>query len=186
MFKAIGSNKYLTLNYKADEFYNYIKDLIENEMVLRMQNFNHHFNTSCFQHSLNVAYYNYLICKRLGLNAKASARAGLLHDFYLYDKKGIVAPKPCKFHWVKHPKIALQNAIDNFNISKLEGDMIKKHMWPLTLSLPRYRESFVITLVDKYCCLLETVSELSTCFKRGLVRFTRNAYFVMVNMVKPL
>ena len=28
-------------------------------------------------------------------------------------------------------------------------DAIKKHMFPLTIGIPKYKESFVITLVDK-------------------------------------
>ena len=29
-------------------------------------------------------------------------------------------------------------------------------MWPVTLSFPRYRESYIVTIMDKYSACLET------------------------------
>lgn len=43
--------------------------------------------TSRFQHSLNVSYYSFIICRKFGLDAYSAARAGLLHDLYYYDWK---------------------------------------------------------------------------------------------------
>ena len=43
------------------------------------------------------------------------------------------------------------------DIFKKEQDIIKKHMWPVTLALPRYKESYVITLVDKYSAMKESL-----------------------------
>ena len=36
-----------------------------------------------------------------------------------------------------------------------EKDMIIKHMWPVTLAVPKYKETFIITLVDKYFAVAE-------------------------------
>lgn len=36
-------------------------------------------------------------------------------------------------------------------LSPKEVDIIKKHMWPLTLVPPRYPESLIVCLVDTYC-----------------------------------
>ena len=35
--------------------------------------------------------------------------------------------------------------------------MIKKHMFPLNPALPRFKETAVLCLADKYCALRETV-----------------------------
>ena len=51
-------------------------------------------------------------------------------------------------------------------LNKLQTDMILKHMWPLTLKLPRYRESYILTLVDKYCALSESFHEIAAKFKK--------------------
>ena len=40
----------------------------------------------------------------------------------------------------------------------MEKDIIAKHMWPLTLrKVPKYKESFLISFVDKYTSTSETV-----------------------------
>jgi len=147
------------LSLKVDscdvEYEKCVIDLIEHEMVRSMKNYIQHGDTSCLEHSLYVSYVSYLICKRLGLDYRSAARGGLLHDFFLYDwhKK-----KPYKgLHGFKHPHIALQNACKYFNLNYLEKDIIKKHMWPLTLRLPRFWETFIVNLSDKYCTIMETI-----------------------------
>ncbi len=151
---AIFSNKDL-INENTD-YYNCVKDIIENEVVLKMKNYIQHGNTTCYQHCINVSYYSFLICKKLGLNKQNAARAGLLHDLFLYDwhteKK---TKKLFEKHGFTHPQIALSNATKIFNLNEVEEDIILKHMWPLTMALPKYKESFIIILVDKISCILE-------------------------------
>ena len=36
-------------------------------------------------------------------------------------------------------------------------DIIKKHMWPLTVIPPSYKESWVVTVADKYVSARETL-----------------------------
>lgn len=155
MSKAIGSRYSIESSKEAQEFYHYIRDLLDNEVVCQMKNFKHHYSTTCYQHCINVSYYNYLICRKLGLDAKKAARAGILHDLYLYDWRDTPRKKGEMPHGMRHPGIALENAKNNFTISKREEDMIVKHMWPLTLKLPRYAESYVIVVTDKYAAALE-------------------------------
>ena len=67
------------------EFYRTIQDVAEHPVVLRMKKYPHHGDTSCYKHCMRVAYFNYIICKKLHLDAKSAARAGMLHDLFLYD-----------------------------------------------------------------------------------------------------
>lgn len=154
MVELIKSKLKLKINYKLDEEYiNCINDLINHEITKSMKKYKHHGDVSCLEHSVYVSYLSYKACKKLGLNYKAAARGGLLHDFYLYDWH---ISKPYKgLHGFKHPEVALKNACEYFSLNDLEKDIIKKHMWPLTLSLPRYKESFVVLMIDKYCALME-------------------------------
>ena len=39
-----------------------------------------------------------------------------------------------------------------------ERDVIAKHMFPLTLRPPRFRESWIVCLADKWCPLEETLA----------------------------
>ena len=66
------------------EFLNIVSDILENEEFQKLKNIKHH-DTDRFDHSLRVSYYSYLITKALRLNYKATARAGLLHDFFLEE-----------------------------------------------------------------------------------------------------
>ena len=79
--------------------------------------------------------------------------AGLLHDLFLYDCEN-PETRP-KDHIVNHPKIALENAQKLFILNEIEKDIIQKHMWPITLSRPMFWETFIVTLVDKYCAIKE-------------------------------
>jgi len=136
-----------------EEFKNIVKDIISNETVQTLQSYKHHYGSNRYEHSLSVAYSAYKICKFLRLNHISAARAGLLHDLFLYDCEN-PETRP-KNHIKEHPKIALANAQKLFNLNNIEKDIILKHMWPVTSLLPRYLETFIITFVDKYCAIKE-------------------------------
>lgn len=137
------------------EFYDCVKDILHHPVVQEMKKFSHHCDTDCYQHCLNVSYYNYQICKALGLDARAAARAGMLHDLFLYDWKVRAKETGEHFHGLTHPRVALKKAEQYFELSKMEKDIILKHMWPLTVIPPRYMESHITCLTDKYCGMCE-------------------------------
>lgn len=162
------------------EFAQIVKDLMTNETVQKMKNYRQHYDTSCFEHCRNVAYYSYLICKKYNLDYVSVARAGMLHDLFLYDwrqrqdnRKGL--------HAFTHPKTALENASKLFSLNEKERDIILKHMWPVTIKLPKYKESYVITLVDKYCALQESVKAYKS--KRSIQELYRYAYVFLSMLV---
>ena len=67
-------------------------------------------------------------------------------DLTTYTKNSII-----------HGKIALENASKYFSLNEKEREMIKKHMWPVTIIPPRTKEGFLLTFIDKYCALMELV-----------------------------
>lgn len=139
----------------ANEFRAIIKDIVENDTVQQMRNFRQHYDTSCFDHCYKVALISYIICKKLKLDYISAARAGMLHDLFLYDWR-IHEPSRKRFHAFHHPRIALNNSLKIFSLNKKEQDIILKHMWPITVIPPKSMEAFIITFVDKYCALLES------------------------------
>ena len=141
---------------QEEAFWLCIADLQQHPVVAEMKRYPQHGVTSCSAHCLRVAYGNYIICKRLGLDYRSAARAGMLHDLFLYDWH--VPDRSHKWHGLIHAKIALENARRYFSLNPKECDMIRKHMFPLNLALPRYKETVVIVLVDKYCSLTETLA----------------------------
>lgn len=178
MLKAVLSKKDIS---KVGGYFECVKDLLSDRNVLRLDEFAHHSGTSRLQHSLNVSYYNFLLCRFLRLDARAAARAGLLHDLFFYDRRDHVPVEGEGWHGVGHPKIAFMNASEMFPLSQLEGDMIVNHMWPLSLQLPRYRETFVITLVDKFCAAAEVISY---AMSRGARRFRLAEAFALTLILR--
>ena len=94
---------------------------------------------------------------RIPCNERDLIRGALLHDYFLYDWHNKDREDYQILHGFYHPGIALKNASKEYNLTPREKDIIKKHMWPLTVSPPRCREAWIVTTADKYCSLLETL-----------------------------
>jgi len=141
------------MRYTNEEFKTIVKDIISNETVQSLRFYKHHYGSNRYDHSISVAYSAYKLCKFLGLDYISVARAGLLHDLFLYDCEN-PETRP-ENHLKEHPKIALNNAQNLFILNDIEKDIILKHMWPITFTSPRYLETFIVSFVDKYCALKE-------------------------------
>ncbi len=132
-------------------------EILQSKEVQSMSAFIQHANVSCLEHSVSVAYYSYRLCRKLRLqvDCRSLIRGALLHDFFLYDwhlksdRKGL--------HGFTHPKTALENAQEHFTLNDKEKDIIVKHMWPLTLRPPKYKEALIVSLSDKFCSTIETL-----------------------------
>lgn len=148
------------------EYIECVRDIFEADVFWQMDNYIQHGDTTTLKHCVAVSYVSYLICKKHHLDYRAAARAGLLHDMFLYDWHTHYRDTKKRFHGITHPKEALKNAEKSFRLSPKEKDIILKHMWPLTLIPPKSREGFVVVYADKYCTTLETVS-----FLRRFVEF---------------
>ena len=139
---------------KDEEYLSLIRDLLRQPKVIQMRQYRQHHNVNCFDHCLFVSYNTYLICKKNNLDYVSAARAGMLHDLFLYDwrkrengRKG--------HHAFTHPKEALRQALTITDLNDKEQDIIKNHMWPVTPRLPKYKETYIITFVDKYFAVAE-------------------------------
>lgn len=137
----------------VNEFYSHIDALLENEKVQALDSYIQHYCYTRLKHSLDVAYYSFFITRMLHWDSRSAARAGLLHDLFLYDWR----EEDCTGHQhaLNHPMVALENARTICDLNLVEEDIIKKHMWLITLVPPRYKEGFVVTFVDKFCATRE-------------------------------
>ncbi|MEJ5284730.1 MAG: hypothetical protein WHS77_06715 [Brevinematales bacterium] len=164
---AVGNNikskSESVLNYLNDnEFSEIIKDIINNSEYQKLKTIHHH-EHSIYNHSLHVAWLSYKIGKYIDKYTKIRivdlTRGALLHDFFLYNWRKEKPPSG-KLHAFEHPKEALKNAQCNFYpISKIEKDIILKHMWPLNLIPPRYIETLIVVIVDKLIASKELIIE---------------------------
>lgn len=138
------------------EFLDYVNEILNNREFIKRKKFMHHENESVYDHSLEVAYNSYLFAKKHNLNCKDISIGALLHDFYYnswqesYTKKSFF-----KMHGFIHAREALNNSRKFFPhlMNKKIEDIILKHMFPLNIRLPKYKETWVVTLIDKKCSL---------------------------------
>ncbi|MBQ7131699.1 MAG: HAD family hydrolase [Oscillospiraceae bacterium] len=137
-----------------------IRDIISDPFVRQLRNYSHHRKTNRLCHSLNVSYYSWKACKALKLDSKSAARGAMLHDLYLYNRREYIREYGEAFHASRHPRLAFINAVRRFKINSIEADCILCHMFPSTLRIPRYGESFVVSIVDKFCAVLEFIGFL--------------------------
>ena len=116
-----------------------------------------HGNTSVMKHCISVAYVSLMIAKKLHIKVdrKALVRGALLHDYFLYDWHNQLTPH--HLHGFFHPGVALRNASMDVELTPIEHDIIKKHMFPLTLVPPKYLESWIVCWIDKKCSTRETL-----------------------------
>ena len=139
-----------------ERFYRMLDALAEDPNVAEMKKYRQHKGNPTFFHCRSVAVSSFRMAQRLGwrIDEDSLARGAMLHDFHLYTRKDArVNPLG---HAFGHPKRALENAERLFDLSGKEKNIIRSHMWPLTLfSPPRSKEAFLVTLADKYCALRE-------------------------------
>jgi len=151
------------------EFYEIIGDIYEHEEFLKLKEHYHH-NSSIYEHVMDVSYFSYRACKLLNLDYKSAARGALLHDFFLYDWRNHSEPDLAedKLHGIEHPKIALNNAQKHFELNDMEKDIVIKHMWPLTVVPPKYKESYIVSFLDKYLASKEFVKKYNTQVRKRI------------------
>ena len=118
-----------------------------------------HGDVSVMEHSISVACVCVRLAKLTHLKHDYSAlvRGCLLHDYFNYDwhKK----EESGGLHGFRHASKALENAADDFAISPIEANMIQRHMFPLNIRPPRYREGILLCIADKACAIKEAFSK---------------------------
>ena len=136
------------MNYyqKDCEYNKIINNIMKNKEFIKINNCRHHGITR-LEHSLRVSYFSYKVCKKLKLNYKETAEAGLLHDFFTNEQ---MTKKEKSLSAFTHPKKCLKNASDHFNLSDMQKDIIYSHMFPLIPTRPpKYLESWLVSIIDK-------------------------------------
>ena len=143
---------------ELNELNTYLKDYASTPEAQSMKHYYQHGNVSTFEHVMHVTQTSYYLNKRfhLGADMKSLVIGSFLHDFYLYDWHE--KDDSHRWHGFHHPTRALSNANRLFSLNQTEQDIIKNHMWPLTIqSLPKSKESLLVCFVDKYCSTIETL-----------------------------
>ena len=97
---------------------------------------------------------------------RPTLRTLFLHGGDILKSPGMQIAKENMQHGFRHAGTALRNADRDFELNDTERDMIKKHMFPVNPAPPRFKETAVLCLADKYCALRETVLQRKKANKR--------------------
>ncbi|MDD2494086.1 MAG: HD domain-containing protein [Tissierellia bacterium] len=140
--------------------------IIQHEEYQQMKLIKHH-DESVYEHSLKVAYRAYEIAYNHKLDWVSTIRGALLHDFFLYKFKKTLSFRLITDsikHAIAHPIIALDNAKKYFDLNEKEEGIIKSHMFPF--GLPKTKEAWIVSYVDKYIASFEYFSNLKKLTKQ--------------------
>ena len=166
------------VNIEKDiEYKEIVNHILTSDEFNKIKKIEHH-GVTRFDHSLKVSYYSYKLAKTLRLDSEEVARGGLLHDFFMSAEDR--TKKDRFISTFVHPKKAVKNADSVFSISEKEQDIIRTHMFPVNLAVPKYAESWLVSLVDKAVA----IAEFSHKFGYKLAYFVNVYLLFFINNIK--
>lgn len=161
--------------YQDEEFFEIIKPIINNKEFKKIKGIIHHGITR-YDHCMRVAYFSYKTSKFLNLDYKEVTEAALLHDFFIDE----VNTKNKFEQLTKHPEYALENAKKYFKLTAKQEDIIKTHMFPVTLTPPKYIESWLVDIIDDAAAIYEKTSTT----KNEITTATTFLFLLIINFIK--
>lgn len=142
-----------SIDCNLSEWYEIVEPILSHKEFQKRKEFLHHGEISVYDHVINVSMVNYKWAKKLGLDYKSAAIAGLLHDFYETPWTMDTEHHPFfQKHGFTHARSALNNSRKYFGkfMNKTVENSILRHMFPLNIVPPKYKEGWLLTLADKY------------------------------------
>ena len=144
------------------EFLELVRPYLANDTYQQLVEYRHH-NTTRLNHLYNVAVYSYLIGNKLNMFCRVDFDAliagALLHDFH-FVRQNEYKELHCRN---THGMIASKNAMETFNISEKERNIIEAHMFPMVFIIPRSKEAWIVSVSDKFSAVMEA------CFNRNYI-----------------
>lgn len=137
-------------HYIDEEFERIVSPILEIDEFNQTKFITHHGITR-YDHSMRVAYLSYKVSKALRLNYKEVTEAALLHDFFLNEVDHENRTERLR----RHPEYAVNNASKYLDLTEMQKDIIKTHMFPVTFTPPKYLESWIVDFMDDVAALYE-------------------------------
>jgi uncharacterized protein len=155
------------LRYKRG-FFDSVDDILLNKDFLKLSDYYQHLGTSRLTHSIHVSYITWKIAGIFKLDKRSAARAGLLHDFCLYDFHANNYVHKLQLFY--HPKAAARTSREHFILTDKENKAILSHMFPFG-PVPTSREAWAVTTADKICAAAE--------FSLGLFAIAKTYFYAL-------
>lgn len=132
------------------EIWDFYYEFRTNPVLFKLYHIRQHRTSNIYRHvcAVTKAAIEFSLKRKYDLDYKSLIRGGLLHDFCFDDWR----EKPIRAlsHGFVHPKKALKNANERFDLTDKERDIIRNHMWPFTLfHYPKSKEAKIVSLMDK-------------------------------------
>ncbi len=155
-----------------NDWFEIVKGILVNEEFQKRRLFKHH-TKSVWEHSIDVSFKAYKYSFHFRADRRVCAIGGLLHDFYPYawlysEELNNYDPSYLERlyrhesffhkHGFTHAREAYNNYLKYFENykNKKVSDCIIKHMFPLNIKLPKYRESWLVSIADKISSVKDT------------------------------
>lgn len=158
--------------YLEKEYHQLINELKNDFRIKRMKCFVHHRFYSAYNHTLRVVTESIKAASnsKNDYDMKSLILGAFLHDYFLYDWRD--KNSGSHLHAFTHPRKALENAARDFSINAIVEDIIKTHMWPLTIKdFPHTKEAKLICKIDKIVAFKECFQ-----FRRKRRRHIKNNF----------
>lgn len=141
---------------KIDKIWAFYYEFSKNEALINLYSTPQHRTSNTYRHVCLVTRLclYHAIKKNLDLEYHALIRGAFLHDLFYYNWR--VDKESRKHHLTRHPQIAIENASKYFDLTDTEIDIIRNHMWPITITkFPRTKEGRLVMMMDKKATMIE-------------------------------
>lgn len=134
-------------------YYNIYKEFYDVNKYRELKSMVHHGNNR-LDHISRVAKMSFYMSKYLRCDYVSCTRGAMLHDFFTAEDLSRNNGKYKNF-LNEHPYIALDNALNHFELNDVEKDIILTHMFPVVKGKPNYKESKIVCFCDKIVSIYE-------------------------------
>lgn len=166
---------FINFDPNFNDWFLIVKPILLNKEFQKRMLYKHHYG-SVYYHSVLVSFLAYKFSLNKKCDSKVCAVAGLLHDFYPYPwqySKALEYMDPVlychlKMHkpfFKKHGFVHARQALENYHkvfpefVNEKVDNAILRHMFPLNLALPKYKESWIVTYADKVIAMKELMNK---------------------------
>lgn len=156
MVSVSTADEKANLALQDENWVSLVSDILANKRYLQLCHCKHHRGMSRIDHCIHVSYSCYLFCVHWHLRCiRDAVRGALLHDFFLYNYAEERALTKHRLHAWFHPRVACNNAMEEFSLTKTEKMVILRHMFPATIVPPTKVASWLVVIFDKVWAIRE-------------------------------
>ena len=141
---------------EVTKIWDFYYEFSKNPVLVNLYNTPQHRTSNTYRHVCLVTRLclYHAIRKNLDYDYVSLTRGAFLHDLFFYnwriDKEGR------KHHLTRHPETAINNAKKYFELNDTEIDIIRNHMWPITITkFPKTKEGRLVMMMDKKATMIE-------------------------------